>query len=352
MVDSTSHELTGLLLLCLFMFLGCFLAGSLPLSVQMSEKNLILCNTLGAGLLVGTALAVIVPEGFHSLMEADAESGNGHAHEHGVPNVTVHDHAHDHSHNDESGSFAHTWAGLVLVGGFLFQLLVDRLIINHDGHSHGQPSMAETGAARPKKGLSATIGLMVHSAADGIAMGAASAAGESSVELLVFAAIMLHKAPAAFGLVSYLLADGLDKRKVREHLLAFSVAAPLMAITTFALIKMSSSFNANSLPDSLEAVQINGLSSMDGITPSTDVYTLGSQENQNLGTFEEENSGSSPVTGLALLFSAGTFLYVATIHVLPEVTSKAGSEGLTRKQLVMLCLGIILPPFLSMGHHH
>ena len=41
-----------------------------------------------------------------------------------------------------------------------------------------------------------TLGLVVHAAADGIAMGAAAATRQVDVEMIVFLAIMLHKAPA------------------------------------------------------------------------------------------------------------------------------------------------------------
>ena len=71
-------------------------------------------------------------------------------------------------------------------------------------------------------------------------------------------------------------------------------------------------------------------------------------------------------TGLAMLFSAGTFLYVATVHVLPEVTSggghshgaasgdktQQGSGGFSKSELAMLILGAVAPLFLSIGHHH
>lgn len=50
----------------------------------------------------------------------------------------------------------------------------------------------------------------MHSAADGIALGAASADGSGTLEIIVFMAIMLHKAPAAFGLASFLLSEGIS----------------------------------------------------------------------------------------------------------------------------------------------
>ena len=78
-----------------------------------------------------------------------------------------------------------------------------------------------------------TLGLVVHAAADGIALGAAAATKQLDVEIIVFLAIMLHKAPAAFGLVTFLLHEGLDRNRVRKHLLIFSVSAPVLALLTF-----------------------------------------------------------------------------------------------------------------------
>ena len=52
----------------------------------------------------------------------------------------------------------------------------------------------------------------MHAAADGIALGAASMGDNSQLEMVVFLAIMLHKAPGSFGLATYLLHEGLSRR--------------------------------------------------------------------------------------------------------------------------------------------
>ena len=70
-------------------------------------------------------------------------------------------------------------------------------------------------------------------------------------------------------------------------------------------------------------------------------------------------------TGLAMLFSAGTFLYVATVHVLPETTNLAhnsaavaggegpnGHEHHKKSDLIALIVGIISPLILTTMHHH
>ena len=54
--------------------------------------------------------------------------------------------------------------------------------------------------------------------------------------MIVFLAIMLHKAPAAFGLTTFLLHEGLDKSRVKKHLMIFALAAPVMAIATFVML--------------------------------------------------------------------------------------------------------------------
>ncbi len=64
-----------------------------------------------------------------------------------------------------------------------------------------------------------------------------------------------------------------------------------------------------------------------------------------------------------MLFSAGTFLYVATVHVLPEVASKGGGGGgghgghshgggFSKCDLLLLVLGALTPLLLTLGHHH
>lgn len=84
-------------------------------------------------------------------------------------------------------------------------------------------------------------------------------------------------------------------------------------------------------------------------------------------------SGSSSqnrlsVTGIGMLFSAGTFLYVATVHVLPEVSGRAGQQSSELLQQhtgaeahqhrhmgllesLTLILGVGFPVILALGLH-
>lgn len=127
-----------------------------------------------------------------------------------------------------------------------------------------------TPSPKQTRSLATTTGLVIHAAADGIAMGASSTASDTKLGFIIFFAIMLHKAPAAFGLTSVLLKQGLSKRAARGHLIIFSLAAPFGALSTWLLIHL-----------------LGGGGAVDG------------------------ESGQW-WTGMLLLFSAGTFLYVTS----------------------------------------
>ncbi|XP_014218730.1 zinc transporter ZIP9 isoform X1 [Copidosoma floridanum] len=284
-------ETMVLWMLALVMLGGSYLAGSLPLVMNLSEDKLQLVSVLGAGLLVGTALAVIIPEGVRALFNGAVQSaikpqGESNAHD-----------RHD----------LHSLIGLSLVLGFVFMLLIDQCSTKRSGGK--------------ERSVTATLGLVVHAAADGVALGAAATTSQADVEAIVFLAIMLHKAPAAFGLVSFLLHEGVERRRIQKHLWVFSLAAPISALITY--------------------------------------FGIGKEGKETLSNVN--------ATGLAMLFSAGTFLYVATVHVLPELMTRCNngnyshlptdtlttpSYGLKFKEIVALVVGSFLPALITTGHHH
>lgn len=343
-----------------------FLAGILPLSFTLSPRQLRIITLLGTGVLVGTSLIVIIPEGIETMYSAgskvhtygakniqptipsltgspagvkhpiefrtrrrseavdtsflhggaikaalgdiagdkapvdiqvkktkdtkekekekaeeahpqkggDDDSTEGHKEGH----TRVHapeDDEEGHGHTVDGldgGPSPHAYIGVALILGYILMFLVDHLpdalssakpkyqpmhisLSNlargpHNSSSlslngMGMASAAVTPLATPglppsasKKTPSATIGLIVHACADGIALGASSTAPSTSLSLVIFFAIMLHKAPAAFGLTSVLLKQGLSKRRARTHLAFFSLAAPAGALATWAIVHM------------------------------------------------------------------------------------------------------------------
>uniref|UniRef100_UPI003AADBF8F zinc transporter ZIP9 isoform X2 n=1 Tax=Centroberyx gerrardi TaxID=166262 RepID=UPI003AADBF8F len=306
-------DFSSISLLSLSMLVGCYVAGTIPLAVNFSEEKLKLVTVLGAGLLCGTALAVIIPEGVHALYEEILE---GRVNQSSVSQVyflrdsladTPLGSSGEHSHSHEQ---LHAYIGVSLVLGFVFMLLVDQIGSSHV-HSSEDPESARIASSK----ITTTLGLVVHAAADGVALGAAASTSQTSVQLIVFVAIMLHKAPAAFGLVSFLMHAGLERNRIRKHLLVFALAAPVLAMLTFLGLSQSS----------------------------------------------KEALSDVNATGVAMLFSAGTFLYVATVHVLPEVGGGGhshaaaggnGGKGLSKVEVGALVLGCLIPLVLSVGHHH
>lgn len=299
------------------MLIGCYIAGIIPLSITLSEDKLKSVTVFGAGLLVGTALAVIIPEGINAMYTSGDHSHHheSHSKETEKHTATGHEH-HEHHHSTMD---VHSLIGITLVSGFIFMLIVDQIGGAH-AHAHA-PADTEAGQTlqQNRNRITATLGLVVHAAADGIALGAATVLAHTHLTMIVFIAIMLHKMPAAFGLVSFLLHEGFERNRIRKHLLVFALAAPVLAVFTYVILSQRS---VESLHD-------------------------------------------TKTTGIAMLFSAGTFLYVATVHVLPEVSSSKtqhsnpdGSvvikehKGFRSKDLVAIVLGAVLPVILSIGHKH
>nr|XP_057915223.1 zinc transporter ZIP9 [Doryrhamphus excisus] len=291
-------------LISVAMFVGCFLLGFIPLLFQLSQRSLHFVSILGAGFLCGTALAITIPEGVDLLQDAWT---------HGQASSSA-----ANTNSTGTGPSPQVYMGLALTLGFTFMFMVAQL----------GSYFSMCGKTSPNSNaITATLGLVIHAAADGFALGAVVATGQVTVQIIVFFAVILHKAPAAFGLVAFLMHTGLEKKSIQGHLLAFSAAAPIVAIATYFILHASSASSENQLT----------------------------------------------ATGVGMLFSAGTFLFVATVHVLPEVIIGSSSHGLADQQhsssnlqqqqhqhqrhlgpqeSLTLVLGVGLPLLLTLGLHN
>ncbi|XP_010898722.1 zinc transporter ZIP9 [Esox lucius] len=305
----------AIILISLAMFFGCFLLGLIPLLFKLSEKKLHFVSIFGAGLLCGTALAIIIPEGVELLDESFrapscslVSAANQNASDNGVGGQTA-----GNGDPPSKGLPARFFIGVSLVMGFTLMFLVDQISSYCSIHD------PRTGISN-RTSITATLGLVIHAAADGVALGAAVASSQVTVQVVVFLAVILHKAPAAFGLVSFLMHAGLEKKQIQQHLLGFSAAAPVLAISTYFIL------------------------------------------NESGGSSQHRLSA----TGVGMLFSAGTFLYVATVHVLPEISSRGQRQqnlphlhnhgtgepgGLGVLESLTLILGAGLPVLLALGLH-
>ena len=70
----------------------------------------------------------------------------------------------------------------------------------------------------------------------GVAVGTTGISDKEELKLVVAFAMVLHKLPATFGLVSFLMASKWPRPRIRAALLAFAASAPLMALATYWLL--------------------------------------------------------------------------------------------------------------------
>ncbi|KAK4241709.1 Zinc/iron permease [Achaetomium macrosporum] len=331
------------------MAVASFLAGALPLSFSLSQSQLRLIASLGAGLLVGSCLIVILPEGIEALAAAAQHSQQPPKQNARALDAILRRGDEPAEQHPELPAFS---IGFALVIGFALMFLVDRLPrhaaekfqtaptsihvslddLSGSAVSGEEESEGFLGSLAPSprqtRSLATTTGLVIHAAADGIAMGASATTSNLNVGLIIFLAILVHKAPAAFGLTSILLKQGLSKRATRVHLLVFSLAAPAGALATYFLVSL-------------------------------------------IGGETMEGESTQWWTGMLLLFSAGTFLYVA-MHAMQEENHSAahdhysGPNGyaetgnsyhrrqgkLQLRDTLATVVGFLLPLLTRFGHHH
>lgn len=319
-------RLAGVVLMSALLGAASFAIGILPLSFAFSKSALARLSALGTGLLLGAALGVVIPEGIETLAAGSAEP----------PTSAI---------------------ALALLGGFTFMLLLEQLVSPH-AHDRAPPRLppsptnppahvefdvelgeleraegipdagpaAVTAASnanadgrpdRPQaRAYPLTLGLVMHALADGLALGSSALSGAgadaaavlpSSLSLVVFMALAIHKAPTALALTTALMGSGLARAECKKHLALFSASTPLGAVASYVL----------------------------------------------LVAFGADASGGGRWPGGALLFSGGTFLYVAT--VLRPVAARGAEEEIGRRaRVVCTVLGMFVPFAVSVavGHDH
>jgi zinc and cadmium transporter len=185
--------------------MGSVAGGALPLLGRMERSDALL--SFSAGVMLGAAF-------LHMLPEAVAGAGMS--------------------------------AMPVVLGGFLFLFLVERLVLvhvcaepgpsprllahpppppedvrSHPGHEHAHEA---TGCDVHTLGLAAVVGLSLHTLVDGFALGAANT--EPSLGLLVFLAILAHKIPSSFSLSAILRAEGYRRGRALLMNASFALMVP------------------------------------------------------------------------------------------------------------------------------
>lgn len=180
-----------------------------------------------------------------------------------------------------------TASGMVLLG-FLIILLVERTLLR----SHRLHCGNACAHRHEMVGITAFIGLSVHSLTAGFALGVGIT--EPELALIIFIAIIAHKATAAFSLSTMFRLAEFSRKKTLSLILFFSLMTPLGALISLPFI-----------------------SSLSGLSLAIP-------------------------TGL----TAGTFLYVATLDLLPEAFHSDRERVST---FVWLILGVFVMFLIKLG---
>lgn len=239
---------------------------------QQNPKLLHKSTSIAAGVLLASALLVILPEGF-SL----------------------------------AGESSHLMMGGMVLSGFMMMLILEGSGIGHAIHEEHHDHEGEHGHTHvhhQTAPLLLVLGLSLHAAADGLAVGSAIASGKTAASAIIALAVILHKAPAAFSLGVFSTHQNTEKKNVIRDVVLFSLATPVFIVLSFFILQ--------------------------------DI--------------------AHETIGLLMLFAGGTFLYVSTVDTLPDIhNADTGRSAMIHVVLGagLLTLALILADYsgvLEMGH--
>ena len=224
------------------MFVVCFLSGAFPLYFPWKKNQLQYLLSFGAGVLLATAFLHMLP-------------------------LTT----------DMLGKFA----SFYLLAGFLIMFFFERFIMIH-------PCGEADHCPQHPVGISAFLGLSLHTLATGMALGAGlGSAVDQGVLTAILFAILSHKVPECIALSSLLMASHWAKRRVLLFIFLYALVGPLGIL--------------------LSSVSIDFM--------------------------------GSKLLGIAIAIAAGTFIYIASSDLLPQLHRKDPKVGMN---LVFFCLGLLL----------
>ena len=241
---------TKLILYTVVIFAVAIIGGIPPLFRKWSDRQLHLFIAFGAGVFLGAIFLHLLPD---ALSEGSVD----------------------------------TASSMVLVG-FVMILLVERIFFG----SHKFHCGEDCGHRHQVVGIVALIGLSVHSLTAGFGLGVGMV--EPELGMVIFIAIIAHKATAAFSLSTIFQLADFSLKKTLGLILIFSIMTPLGAIISLPFI---------------EKLRDVSLAIPTGIT-------------------------------------AGTFLYVATIDLVPEAFH---SEKERSSSFVWLVFGIFVMFIIKMS---
>ncbi|CAI5758494.1 unnamed protein product [Candida verbasci] len=177
-----------LIILCIFMTITTFGSSIVPLKISnTSYTNINVLSHLSAGIILGTAFMIIIPEGMEMMQE-------------NINSLSV---------------------GLPLIFGFITMYGLE-IFTNHA--SFKQNTVMD----------SLSLSFILHGIVDGISLGS-SFIIDSDMSLFIYLAIIIHKLPTAFSLSTLLMKNGLSLNKIYWQLCYFALSTPLSSIIIYTI---------------------------------------------------------------------------------------------------------------------
>jgi len=285
-------DFTSLLIFSALIFLLVLGAGLVPFLNPIATKPKVLfrMTCVAAGFLISAAMLIAIPEGF-LLLNGHGDHSDGHS----FSLLVLSDYGYHSDHSD--GHSTALLGGTALLLGFVFMLLLEGLGFGHDVHEEHHDHMEEHSHDHvnhpAEHSSSLVIGLTLHAATDGLVLAAAFSLGELVLGIQLAVVVLMHKFPAAFSLAAYSLHERDDRTRSMLDLLFFACATPLAMIVSWFFF----------------------------------------------------DPGKGSWQGLAVLFAAGSFIYVSTVDVLPTIHIRENSK----QSLGYVMLGIALMLVISFG---
>lgn len=266
-----------------------FILFFIPIDGSIEKQPLLkILLSFASGGLLGDAFLHLIP---HALTPAGEGAG--------------HSHSHSHSNNNESHEPHDMTVGLGVLGGIITFLVVEksvRLFSGSHGHSHGtekkkdeKKKKSDDKKSKDKKDEIMIAGYLnlaadfTHNFTDGLAIGASYIAG-NSIGYITTITILLHEIPHEIGDFAILVQSGCSRRK----------AMFLQLLTAFGAVS-----------GTLISIYLQGTS--EGI-----------------------------VSSLILPFTAGGFIYIATVSVIPELLESSTKLSQSIKEIFALLAGVYM----------
>jgi len=208
--------------------------------------------------------------------------------------ITSHAHEEEVHGDEEEEGLENLIIGAAILAGFIMMLILEGSGMGHAVHEEHHDHHDEHGHEHVHHRAAPwllVLGLSLHSAADGLAIGSAAAGSSEAVTALVAMAVLIHKVPAAFSLGVFSMHERESRDDSIKDVALFALATPVMIMISF--------------------------------------YALEGLDEH--------------LIALAMLFAAGTFLYVATVDTLPDIHNpETGREALKNVAIGVLLMVLVL----------